>query len=130
MAAIFAACYGVAAPGYSHRSDPKEATPRPVPLFGVESETGGEHRAQLAAGVEVVPGRLSHDGDRLRRAPPLESGDDLLDRQQRAGGVLVAVHVDAVGAPGGGVKARVVDEVEEVLERARHVSEVGGRAQE
>ena len=75
-------------------------------------------------------GRLAQHGEGLLRQLPPQARGDRVDRQHRAGRVVVAVDVDAERAADGRVEARVVDLVEEVLERAGHVAEVGRRAEE
>ena len=61
---------------------------------------------------------------------PPQPGRDGLHRPHRAPGVVVAVHVQAIVPALGGFEARVVDPVEEMLERPGHVPDVGRGAQQ
>src|SRR4051812_35426344 len=90
--------------------------------MGIDGDLGGgeggaEGRAELPARVDVRGGRLAEDRHRLLRLAPAEAGRDLLDGQQRAVRVVVAVHPDAERSTARRLEARVVDLVEEVLER-------------
>src|SRR4051812_25730759 len=82
------------------------------------SEADRHGGGEFPAGLQV--GRTRRTGEAQRRGdlPPAQRTGDPLDAGERAGGVVVAVHVDAVGQSDGGVEARVVDGVEEVLQRA------------
>ena len=60
----------------------------------------------------------------------MEGGSNGFDRAHRAGGVHAAVHVQPVGPAAGRLQAGVVDAVEEVLERAGHVADVGRGAEQ
>lgn len=97
---------------------------------GVEHETGGERGAELTTGTEI--GRRRGAGHHHRRlgAAPLQTGGDLVERGQRPGGVVVAVHVGAERSSHSGVEAGVVDDVEEVLEGPREVAQVDGAAEQ
>ncbi len=61
---------------------------------------------------------------------PLQPGHDGVEGPQGAGGVVVGVQVHAEGTPPGGVQARVVDLVEEMLEGAGEVAEVDGASEQ
>src|SRR5690606_41205966 len=85
--------------------------------------------AQLPARGQVVLAGFARDGHRSGRLLPSETGRDRRDRLLRALDALVAVHVVAERQAAGRIEARVVDGVEEVLQRARHVAKVGEGAE-
>src|SRR5207302_893824 len=106
---------------------PTAAAPSPTPL---ERQPGRQCRPHLPALLEVPLAGLADHGHRLLGAAPLQPGGDRLHGPHGTGRVVVAVHVQAVGTSGGGVQARIVDLIEEVLEGARDVAQVGGRPEE
>src|SRR2546422_479214 len=81
-------------------------------------EPGRDRSTELPARVEVGTGRLADHRDRGLHGAPPQAGGDHLDRAPRPVGVVVAVDVQPERAPDGRLEARVVDLVEEVLERA------------
>src|SRR5215213_3022450 len=60
----------------------------------------------------------------------VETGGHLVYRIGRADGVVIAMHPHAIWPSGHMVEARVVDGVEEVLERTGHIAEVRGGAEQ
>ena len=123
----------------------RTATPSPAVRHGVPSV----HSLSSAA---IVPpssyaasrSALAHLAEHLEHRggpPPGQSADDGLHRPHRPGGVVATVHPQPERAPAPGPAGRrpVVgqgpagleeDRVEEVLERPRHVAEVGRRAEQ
>jgi cation:H+ antiporter len=97
---------------------------------GLPGELGRHGGAELPAVVEVLGAGLADHADRRAQPAPGEPPGDRLDRPYRARSVTVAVHVQGVRAAGGGGQARVVNRVEEVLERPGHVADVGRGAQQ
>jgi cation:H+ antiporter len=97
---------------------------------GLPGELGRHGGAELPAVLEVFGAGLADHAHRRAQPAPGEPPGDRLHRPYRARGVAVAVHVQGVRAAGGGGQARVVDRVEEVLERPGHVADVGRGAQQ
>ena len=100
----------------------RRLTPRPPPRKALQLH---RHRGrQLAAGLEIGRPRRAHEAQRRGDLLPAQRAGDPPDGGQCPGGVVVAVHVDAVRQADGRLEARVVDGVEEVLEGAGHVADV------
>jgi site-specific DNA recombinase len=88
-------------------------------------DRGREECAQFPAALQVLLARRAFDAYRRPDRPPLQPGGDRFHPAHRPAGVRGAVYVQPVGPPPGRLQARVVDAVEEVLERAGHVPDVG-----
>ncbi len=82
-------------------------------------------RAFECGGVDVA----DHEHGREHGLPG-QTGDDALDAADRALAVVAALHEQRVGQPAGLLEQHVVDAFEEVLQRAAHVPEVLGRAEQ
>src|SRR4051812_45016672 len=122
---------GLEAPALPDFPVPPELTANPPTIWAGGSDQGHrDGRRELAAGLERVVVRRPDETERGGDLLPAQGAGDRADRPQRARGVVVAVHVDAVRQPDGGLQARVVDGVEEVLEGAGHVADVRRRPQE
>src|SRR4029453_5534611 len=93
-------------------------------------QADGDRGGELATGLQVVLPGCADQGEGWGNLLPAQRAGDPLDRRERAGGVVVPVDVDAVGQSDGGVEAGVVDGVEEVLESAGHVADVGRRPEQ
>src|ERR1700738_3072944 len=81
-------------------------------------------RPFASAGVDGADD-FEHVGGLGQREP----GGHLVYRVGRATGVVIAMHPQAVWPAGHVIEARVVDGVEEMLQRAGHVTPIGGGAE-
>src|SRR5580698_8411707 len=89
-----------------------------------------QQRAKLPAGLEIRPAGSPGDADRRPDLAPLQAGGDRLHGAHGTAGIGGAVHVQAVRPSPGGLQARVVDAIEEMLEGTRHVPDVGRGAEQ
>ena len=94
-------------------------------------EDAGRHRGGELSRCFEVPwfGRAQH-AHRLGGALPAQRAGHLVNRADRSGRVVVAMHHQPEEQAPGRVHARVVDPVEEVLEGPAHVTDVGRSQQE
>src|SRR5690606_33922952 len=103
--------------------------PRRPPGSGLPGGGQRGDRAQFPAGLTHLTGHRAHRLHRRADPRPAHPLGDLLDGPHRSRGVVVAVHVEAVGQPRGVVQARVVHRVEEQLQGTGHVADVRRGAQ-
>ena len=93
-------------------------------------EAGRHRRAQLLALLDEgrLPGTLADQ--RLLHGAPAQAGEDRLDAAARAGAVAAGADIERAGQALRLLQAGIVAAVEEVLQRAAHVAEVLGRAED
>src|SRR5688572_33037876 len=65
----------------------------------------------------------AQDQRRLHR-PPAQAGHYRLDAPPRSGAIVAAADIERIGLALGPIQAGIVGTVEEVLERAAHVTEI------
>src|ERR1700722_14090927 len=102
-------------PGRRWRTACSTAWTRTWPVSVLQRKTGSQRAAQLTGGVQVRGARVARHDQRSLGRPPAQPGHDGVESSEGAGGVVVGVQVDPEWAAAGGLEARVVDLVEEVL---------------
>src|SRR3954467_1590466 len=93
-------------------------------------EAGGHRRTELLALRDEgrLPGTLAEQG--LLHGAPAQASEDGLDTAPRARPIAAGPDVKRAGQALGALEQRIVGAVEEILQRAAHVAEVFGGAED
>src|SRR5687768_17707554 len=103
---------------------------KPVPLDDAGLQARRHQGAEfLALRDEALLPVAAQDQRRLHR-PPAQPGHDGLDAAPRAGAVMATADIERIGLARGPIEAGVVAAIEEVLQRAAHVAEILGGAED